>query len=235
MDKKEIKKCFQCVSYVYKQLKILLKKKIFLAEPVSRYVKKSKLETINYVRNFYENDEHWRVLLGMKDVSVERKHLILANLHELYSNFKYDYSDAEVGFSKFCSLCFKMCVLASASGTHSVCVYTIHQNMIILVHAAEIREQYILSNFYVKKLKERVGLGIAMNAHQKKTLLVSRKKEIGNYGDDNTIEYSQWISTDKTKIIRFSSKFYTFIDDMATKLEKLNSTLVHCKVSILIF
>ena len=39
------------------------------------------------------------------------------------------YSDIKVGFSKFAELRPPHCFLVGASGTHSVCVYTIHQKM----------------------------------------------------------------------------------------------------------
>ena len=68
---------------------------------------------------------------GKKDyVSVRRpqgrvimqKRLVLANLRELYHLFKDRHPVVKVGFSKFAELRPPHCVLAGASGTHSVCV-----------------------------------------------------------------------------------------------------------------
>ena len=87
---------------------------------------------------FYESDDISRVMPGKKDfVSVkkdgERQHvqkrLILSNLREVYHELKERFPDCKVGFSKFAQLRPKYCVLAGASGTHSVCVCTIHQNI----------------------------------------------------------------------------------------------------------
>ena len=39
----------------------------------------------------------------------------------------------KVGFSKFADFHPKHCVLAGASGTHSVCVCTIHQNVKLMM------------------------------------------------------------------------------------------------------
>lgn len=36
----------------------------------------------------------------------------------------------------------KWCILAGASGTHSVCVCTIHQNVILMIHATHFDESY---------------------------------------------------------------------------------------------
>ena len=78
------------------------------------------------------------VMPGKKDfVSVKKegkrqhiqKRLVLSNLREVYREFKESYPDRKIGFSKFAELRPKHCVLAGASGTHSVCVCTIHQNV----------------------------------------------------------------------------------------------------------
>ena len=42
----------------------------------------------------------------------------------------------------FYSLRPKWCVLTGSSGTHSICVCKIHQNTIILLHAANIKDSY---------------------------------------------------------------------------------------------
>ena len=39
----------------------------------------------------------------------------------------------KIGFSKFCNLQPKWCVIAGSSRTHSVCVRTTHQNTTLLV------------------------------------------------------------------------------------------------------
>jgi hypothetical protein len=54
----------------------------------------------------------------------EQKRLVLKNLKEVYAHFKSAHAEMEVGFSKFTTLCPKICILAGASGTHSVCMCT---------------------------------------------------------------------------------------------------------------
>ena len=95
-------------------------------------------ETVAIVCSFYESDDISRVMPGKKDfVSVKKegkcehiqKRLVLSDLKEVYREFKKRYPDHKIGFSKFAELRPKQCVLAGASGTHSVCVCTIHQNV----------------------------------------------------------------------------------------------------------
>ena len=65
----------------------------------------------------------------------KQKRLVLCNLREMYVAFKGKYRNVKLGFSKFCTFRPKWCVLAGFSGTHSVCVCSIHQNAILLVNA----------------------------------------------------------------------------------------------------
>ena len=68
---------------------------------------------------------------GVKEAgcSHTEKRLILSNRKEVYCAFKNAQPDKKICFSKFVELRPKHCVLAGASGTHTVCVCVIHQNM----------------------------------------------------------------------------------------------------------
>lgn len=76
---------------------------------------------------------------GMKDCVSARnsngdkikiqKRLILSNLKELHEFYRLRHEKNPIGFSSFASLRPKHCVLAGGSGTHTVCVCAIHQNV----------------------------------------------------------------------------------------------------------
>ena len=70
-----------------------------------------------------------------------QKRLILSNLKEAYYNFKDKHQDLKIGFSKFAELQLKHCVLAGASGTHTVCVCTIHQNIKLMMSNIQLPDQ----------------------------------------------------------------------------------------------
>ena len=57
------------------------------------------------------------------------------NLQELYTAFKEKHPNLNIGFSKFRALRLKWCVLAGSEVTHSVCVCSAHQNVMLLVDA----------------------------------------------------------------------------------------------------
>ena len=59
----------------------------------------------------------------------------LCNFHELYTAFKEKHPNVNIGFSKFCTLRPKRCVLASSKMTDSICVCSTHQNVVLLVDA----------------------------------------------------------------------------------------------------
>ena len=59
----------------------------------------------------------------------------LCNLQELYTAFKEKHPNVNIGFSKFCALKPKWCVLTGSKITHSVYVCSAHQNVVLLVKA----------------------------------------------------------------------------------------------------
>ena len=104
--------------------------------------KKIKEGLLNAVKSFYCSDENSRKLPGKRDfVSLGQKRqmqkrLLLCNIKELYSLFKADNPAFCIGFSKFASLRPKWCIPVGPKGTHSVCVCTSHQNLKLLLDAA---------------------------------------------------------------------------------------------------
>ena len=72
----------------------------------------------------------------------QQKRLLLSNLKELYQEFKVKNPTIGIGLSKFASLCPKLCVAIAASGTHLVCVCSIHQNATLLCSASALKVTY---------------------------------------------------------------------------------------------
>lgn len=62
-----------------------------------------------------------------------QKRLVLSNLKEAFAKFKNDYPVNNIGFSMFASLRPKHCVLAGTSGTHTVFVCALHQNVKLMM------------------------------------------------------------------------------------------------------
>ena len=147
---------------------------------------------------------------GMKDfVSVKQsdgkrvhiqKWLILSNLRKLYLNFKEKHPTASIGFSKFAELRPKHCILAGASGTHSVCVCTIHQNVKLMLHAWKLPSpfttyQECLAWLTCNPATPGCHLGYCSSCPGIDNL----KSRLMSLLDDNLIDcvdYKQWTSVD---------------------------------------
>lgn len=134
---KKISTEFNCSWKFSKKAKDLRDGKSILAETTSKSGKLLPKLTVEKVVDFYNSDTVSRMMLGMKDVvSVKnndercllQKRLLLLDLKVLFLKFKESNPDYPVGFSKFAELRPKQCILAGGTGTHSVCVCTIHQN-----------------------------------------------------------------------------------------------------------
>ena len=114
-------------------------------------------ETKQLITEFYESDEVSRLLPGKKDcVSVKltdgsktrvQKRLLLSNLSEICVHFKEGNPNVSVGFSTFATLQLKWCVTVGASGSHSIGVYTYHQNVKLMLSVVNpaLDYKYVLS------------------------------------------------------------------------------------------
>ena len=131
---------FNVTQYQVREARKLLEAKGILAIPDKKGCGLAD-EIVKDVLSFYEDEEYSRQMPGQKDyVSIgkkihKQKRLLLCNLNELYSAFKVKYPNHKIGLSKFCALRPKWCVTVSSSGTHTVCVCTIHQNTHLTVDA----------------------------------------------------------------------------------------------------
>ena len=188
-------------------------------------------ETKGLVINFYQDEEFSRILPGKKDsVSLGRnahkqKHLVLCNSKELFSAFKTRYPSTQIGFSSFFSLRPKWCVLAGASGTHAVCVCTIHQNTKLLINALNTKEDY----------KDMMKLLVCST--ENRDCMIHRCSEcpssdipkdhlfniIGEYDDDTEKTYKQWITTDQSTLAQMTTPVQEFVSVLIDNLEKLTS------------
>ena len=144
---KQIETKFGASNYMARKVKNLVAESGILATPNPKLGNQLNSQTVLHIQQFYENDDVSRLIPGKKDcVSVKQgerrvlvqKRLILCNLKEAYRHFKDTFPTEKVGFSKFAELRPKHCVLAGSSGTHSVCVCTIHQNVKLMMHGAKL-------------------------------------------------------------------------------------------------
>lgn len=199
-------------------------------------------ETENLVKEFYMNDDNSRIMPGKKDfVSIktsngrthEQKRLILSNLKELHASFKTKNPDKKISFSKFATLRPRNCVLAGGSGTHSVCVCTIHQNPKLMLQACDLKSlqgtesAYTLSD-YRSLLKQMICsdpspkcyLGLCQQCPGVEKL---HPTLIALFDENNidTITYKQWTSTDGSSLETIVQSADDFVESLLDNLSIL--------------
>ena len=181
-------------------------------------------ETIDLVESFYQNDEYSRDMPGAKQfVSVgykihKQKRLLLCNLSELYAAFKEKYPDLKIGLSKFCSLHPKWCKNIGSSGSHTVCVCTIHQNTILACQALNLNYKLLISKV-VCNPDSKICMVHRCSNCPGKDALHQYLQEVPHSSDQ--ITFQQWVSTDRTTMV--TMKPFEFQEFLANKIDLLTA------------
>ena len=136
-SRKKTSEFFDVTEYMVRKANDLRNNDGILAMPSAFKRQRIDPETLIAVQAAYEDDQNSRQMPGAKDcISVNgikhQKRLLLVELKELYRLFKEDHPDKKIGFSKFCSLRPRWCILTGSSGTHNVCTCKQHENVKLL-------------------------------------------------------------------------------------------------------
>ena len=162
-----------------------------------------------------------------------QKRLVLCNLKEAHHLFKEKLpTQSIIGFSKFAELRPKHCILAGASGTHSVCVCTIHQNVKLMINSGKIGP--LTSNEDVPLLTYDHCLAkIICNPPQPACyfsncsfcpgveVLRNDLKKMMDASMIDSITYKQWVSVNRCTLETVSISADDFVDSFREKLEIL--------------
>lgn len=162
-----------------------------------------------------------RILPGMKDRvrisrdTYEQKRLLLCSLKELYTLYKEQYPTDKIGFSKFCTLRPKQCILAGSSGTHSICVCAEHQNFKLLLAAVKTKLTYkdVVSKITCDSSNPDCMYRTCPNCPKRneiekilEELLFPKDADIVSSEEDEDEEedyysYKEWTSTDRSELL----------------------------------
>ena len=122
----------------------------------------------------------------------------LCNVQELYTAFKEKHPNINIGFSKFCALRPKWCVLAGSKMTHSVCVCSAHQNVVLLVNAMDWDLTYkglIKKTFYNPESNKCI-MHWSESCSGTATLKEFLDQELNEHENDEKFNYCQLDTTD---------------------------------------
>ncbi|XP_066584842.1 LOW QUALITY PROTEIN: uncharacterized protein [Prorops nasuta] len=222
--------------------KSLKNKKGILSKPGLKIVLPLSNEIKSAVLDFYIDDETSVNLPGMNDVvSVRNDHgkrvhlqkrLILSNLKELYKFFKKRYPDYKIGFSKFATLRPQQCVLVRSSGTHTIYVCSVHQNVKLMMIGSNLPiltkdllaplRQYNdcikmvicedpLFNCYFERCDKCPGIKV----------LRSLLTDIFYNNDIDDITYKYWVTNPRTSLETFTKTSTDFVDSFCDNIKNL--------------
>ena len=188
---------------------------------------------------------------GKKDyVSIGKKHhiqerLILSNPTELHLSFKERNPNVKVGFSKFCMLRPNWCVTVGASGVHSVCVCTAHQNITLLLKAINLDKTYhellemIVCDRHSKecmlhRCPNCPGVEALKEYLESATLTYTEArfvndKEDSQEADESEITFNQWSCTDRALLTKHSTSASNFVELVSEKLNLITSNFFIAK------
>ena len=147
-----------------------------------------------------------------------------------------------IGFSKFAALRPKNVVLPGASGTHSVCVCTSHQNVKLILHGAKLEKASAYRNILGDDYKGQIGykhllaaltcnpslpdcsLGQCVHCPSGDQL----KENLIDAFDDLSVDeitYKAWVSVDRTSLETVVCQADDFVDRLLECLLKEIGTI----------
>jgi hypothetical protein len=214
---KKITDEFQTSNYMARKAKKLVRTSGVLSTPNPKLGKTLKKKTARDVQAFYNCDSISRVMPGKKDyisISIDgerhhaQKRLVLCNLKEAFQQFKEQNPETKIGFSKFAELRPKECILAGDSGTHAVCVCTIHQNTKLMMIGAKLDQitagrfkhyRHCLASIQCNPPRIECFLGQCENCPGVDVLHEELERSFDEFLVDQ-VEYRKWTTTDRSTL-----------------------------------
>ena len=147
---------------------------------------------------------------------------MFCNLQELYTAFKEKHPNVNIGFSKFCAMRPKWCVLAGSKMTQSVCLCCANQNAVLLVVAMDWDLAYKdLVNLYNPESNKCI-MHRCEYCPGTATFKRFPDQELNDYENDEKFNYCQWDTMDQVILKTFTAPceecketFIDVIDDLA--------------------
>lgn len=228
---KKILSHFDTTEYIVKKMKACVQSQgvIPILCPI-RSRSGIKQERIEKVREYYfENSREFPGKKDFKSVKQadgtrvhKQKRLVLLNLKELYTLFMKENPTEQISFSKFAELRPAECVLAGASGTHSVCVCIHHENFLLKCEAANLEKT---EDGKDRKMQFSEILGLVLCPKPEadcyfrkcdKCPALDTLREILEdklvTSEDSYVHYKKWTSTDRAELENMVDLATDFVD-----------------------
>ena len=137
--------------------------------------------------------------------------------------FKEKYPNVKLGFSKFCTFRPKWCVLAGSSGTHSVCVCSIHQNAILLVDAInwDITYKDLISKIVCDSTRNECMMHHCESCLGRAGLKQFLDEQLSDVDSESEFHYNQWDTTDRAPLTTVTATCKEYKDVLIHAIDKL--------------
>lgn len=156
----------------------------------------------------------------------------MGNLKEIFERFKEKNPNLKVGFSKFCDLRPKNCVLAEASGTHCVCVCYIHENVKLMLVGCKLKDLTSHDELPFRSYKDCLARMMCnpplqecfffrCNSFPGIELLMEQISDIFSIHGIDEIIYKLWTATDRTSLITICRTLEEFLETFKAKFISL--------------
>lgn len=223
---------FEVTPFMVKKARKLKADHGILAMPGKKQGKVLSEEVKAKVQLFFEDDEFSRMCPGKKDfvairIQGERiekqKRLLLCNLKEIYNVYR-ERNGPEIGISKFCELRPKWCVTVGSSGTHSVCVCMIHQNVKLMVAGSTIKDDYkcLIQKTVCNLESKECMLHRCEDCPGEDGLKEFLAETFKDSDPEELIEFKQWIHTDRDTLDTKQLPAEDFIVELTSKIWNLS-------------
>ena len=172
------------------------------------------------------------MFLFVKEIRVHfQKRLVVSNLKEAYQLFKDKFPTKSIIFSKFDELRPKHCILVGASGTHAMCVCTIHHNVKLMMVGAKIPD--IILDSVALKTYDHCFAHIICNPPSPDCYLSNCsscpgidqfREQLMNAMENNLIDmvtYKEWVSVDRSTLETFVKPVEECVECFCDRLETL--------------
>lgn len=232
---------FQTTQWLARKARILLENEGVFGKVEEKRGKNLSPEIEKKINLFYNSDDISRVMPSTKETvtmkvdGVKRKvqkRLLLLSLKELFRSFKEENPTTNVGFSTFAKHRPKNCILPGQSGTHSVCVCTIHQNVKTMLDAIDLSnltsdEEIKLSNYKdcLRQLvcscpTEKCFLNECEKCPSSEKFCEYLRRLLSK-SYISEVKYAVWTETDRATLLTIQESTDDYIDNLLARLESL--------------
>ena len=155
-------------------------------------------------------------------------------MQELYAAFKEKQPNVNIGFSKFCALRTKWCVLDGSKMTHSVYVCSAHHNVVLLVDAMDwdLTKKDLIKKIVCKTESNKCIMHRCESCLGTVTLKRFLDQELNKHENDKKFNYCEWDIADRAILTTFTATYEEYKETLIDVTDDLTRHSYVAKLKI---